>query len=437
MLNPPFGNTVNALVPGSVGATRATCPGLPSKNGCPLDFTNPWNATPGGDPQAAFGHQGEPVILPALNAQFPVNGVYVSMPVDATPMRSYQWNVSYQRQLPSRMLVDITYTGNKTDHIWVAGYEENTAVYVPGNCVAGQYALTADGPCSNTSTANVQARAILSLINPTEGKYYAYDSVGQAYLDAKGYYHGLKLSLTRRLANGWSASANYTRSKCVNEGEPGVDIGGGTFPVAQIDPYTNPHPDPKSNEGACGADRAHLFNLSSVLISQGFGPGFVKTLTKDWQVALIYVFRSGSPLTPGVTGNLGLMGGTQRAVRVEGVDPNTKPEDRVWIPNANGINTRLQWFNMAAFANNTPGVWGNVIRGEVYGPTYWNADLAFSRNLNMAGGRRIEIRVEAFNLFDTVNWGAPNVTVGNANAGMVTSTNGSQRIMQFALKYGF
>ena len=47
------------------------------------------------------------------------------MPIDVNPMRQYQWNVSYQRQLPGRMLFDVTYTGNKTDHIWVPGYAEN------------------------------------------------------------------------------------------------------------------------------------------------------------------------------------------------------------------------------------------------------------------------------------------------------------------------
>ena len=81
----------------------------------------------------------------------------------------------------------------------------------------------------------------------------------------------MKFSLQKRLSNDWSANANYTLSKCINQGEPGTDIGGGTFPVAQIDPFTNPHPDPKSNEGACAADRRHNFNLSPVLISPGFG----------------------------------------------------------------------------------------------------------------------------------------------------------------------
>ena len=51
------------------------------------------------------------------------------------------------------MLVEVTYTGNMTRNI-ITGYSENPIVYIPGNCQAGQYALTAAGPCSNTTAAN-------------------------------------------------------------------------------------------------------------------------------------------------------------------------------------------------------------------------------------------------------------------------------------------
>jgi Carboxypeptidase regulatory-like domain len=430
MLNPPFGNTVDAILPTS-------CPGQPNKNGCPLDFVNPWSATPGGDPQASFGHMGQPVNLPGGTAAFPVNGVYVSMPVDANPMRQFQWNVSYQRQLPGRMLAEVTYTGNKTEHIWVPGYEENPAVYIPGNCVAGQYGLTAAGPCSNQTAANRQARSILTLLNPTEGKYYAVNSVGQAYLDATGHYNGVKTSLQKRLSNNWSANANYTYSNCINQGEPATDIGGGTFPVPLIDPYTNPHPDPLSNEGACNADRRHNFNLSAVMISPGIGPSWIHIVTKDWQIGLIYQFRSGSPITPTTTGDFALTNGPQRPIIVEGVDPNLPADQRTWA--TLGSAPSLAWFNLSAFAPNTPGNWGNTPRGYLVGPSFWNADLAFSRNINMTQGKRLEIRVEAFNVFDHQNWANPTVTIGSTSLtnGRVTNTTGDPRIMQFALKYNF
>ena len=65
---------------------------------------------------------------------FPVQGGYVSMPVDLTPMQVTQWNLSYQRQFLGSMMFDVTYMGNQTTHIW-SGYEENPTIYIPGNCV--------------------------------------------------------------------------------------------------------------------------------------------------------------------------------------------------------------------------------------------------------------------------------------------------------------
>jgi len=436
MLNPPFGNTVDALAP---GPAPTACLGQPNKNGCPLVFANPWSATPGGDPQGTFGHMGQAVNLAPGSVLFPLNGVYVSMPVDAKPMQQTQWNVSYQRQLPGRMLAEATYTGNRTSHLWLPGYEENPSIYIPGNCVAGEYGLTAPGPCSNTTTANRQARALLTLLNPTEGRFYSPGNISQAYLDGTGHYNGLKLSLQKRLSNNWSANGNYTLSKCINQGEPGTDIGSNSFPVALIDPINNPHPDPKTSEGACNADRRHNFNLSAVVISPGlgFGPRFLKMVTRDWQVGLIYQARSGSPITPTTTGDFALTNGPQRPIIVPGVDPNLASDQHTWA--TLGSAPSMAWFNLAAFAPNTPGVWGNTPRGYLAGPGFWNVDLSFSRNVNLAQGRRIEIRVEAFNLFDTQNWANPTVQIGSTSLtnGRVTNTVGDPRIMQFALKYNF
>jgi hypothetical protein len=424
MLNPPYGNTTNALPPSS-------CP-VPNRNGCAINFANPWSNTPGGDPLKAINYpqQGDPVSLPPANVRFPQQGDYVSMPVDVTPMQVTQWNLAFERQLPLRMLMDVTYTGSRTDNIWL-GYQENPAIYVPGNCPAGQYALTAAGPCSNTSAANRQARSLLTLLNPTEGAYYLVNGVAQTYDQGKGTYHGMRLGLQKRMSSGWSMNANYTLSECISEGEPGTDIGN-TFPVPLIDPYTNPRPDASTNRGPCAADRRHNFNLSSVIVSRGVGGGFLRAFTKDWQVGLIYQVRSGSALTPSTTGDTALTGLPQRPMIVPGVDPYLAESERTWV------NPReLQWLNMAAFAQNPAGVWGDTPRGYLRGPGFWNVDLAFSRNLNLTPGRRLELRVEAFNLFDTVNWGNPNVTLASATQGRITSTSGDSRIMQFAIKYGF
>jgi hypothetical protein len=429
MLNPPFGNTVNAIAP-------STC--TYNRNGCAINFANPWSSTPGGDPLKAIDYprQGESVVLPNASAAFPLQGVYVSMPVDVDPMQVTQWNLSYQRQFLSSMMFDVTYMGNHTTHIW-SGYEENPIIYVPGNCQPGQYGLTVAGPCSNTSTANRQARALLTLLNPAEGKFYAANDVAQTFDDARGWYQGVRFGVQRRLSDGWSLSSNYTLSKCTNEGEPGTDINN-QFPVPITDiTSSNPHPDTSTNKGPCVADRRHNFNLSAVLVSPGVGSGFLRTLTKDWQTGIIWQARSGSPITPTTTGDTGLTNLPQRPVIVEGVDPYLDDDQRV--QSQTGSTQSIAWFNLAAFAQNPAGSWGNTPKGYLFGPGFWNVDASFSRNVNFSGGKRIELRVEAFNIFNHANWANPAVQIGSTSLtnGRVTNTSGDPRIMQFAVKYGF
>lgn len=430
VLNSPYGLTANA-----VPAASGTC-GTIGRNGCPLPFDDPWRFTPGGDPLTGrLARQGEPSLPIPQNVSFPLNAHYASAPENTANMQVTQYNVAFERQLPGRMMVDVTYMGSQTRNIWI-GYEENPAVFIPGNCAPGQYpGVTAAAPaCSNSSAANINSRAILTLLNPAQGAYYTRGDIDQLYPSGKGHYNSVRIGLQKRMGNGWSVNANYTRSKCINQGEPATDINN-VFPVPQIDPYNNPRPNASTNEGPCEADRPHLFNLSSVAISPGIGGGLLDMITRDWQVGVIYQARSGSPLTPSVNGDFALMGGIQRPFIVPGVDPYLA--DPVWVPNAAGFNTQLQWLDMTAFRFNTPGEWGDVPKGYLRGPGFWNVDLSFSRNVNLAAGRRIELRVEAFNLFDHVNWANPNVQLGNVNAGRITGTSGDPRIMQFAAKYSF
>ena len=82
MLNAPYGNTVTALAPTS-------CP-PPNANGCAINLLDPWANTPGGDPLAAinYPHAVRGGAIAADNVRtFPLNGDYVSMPIDAQSCR--------------------------------------------------------------------------------------------------------------------------------------------------------------------------------------------------------------------------------------------------------------------------------------------------------------------------------------------------------------
>jgi hypothetical protein len=232
-------------------------------------------------------------------------------------------------------------------------------------------------------------------------------------------------------------SSNYTLSTCTNEGEPGTDINN-QFPVPITDITSSyPRPDTSTNKGPCVADRRHNFNLSAVLLSRGLGSGVLRTITKDWQTGIIWQARSGSPITPTTTGDTALTGLPQRPILVPAVDPNLADDQRVFA--TTGSVQSLAWFNLAAFAQNPAGLWGDTPRGYLAGPAFWNVDVSFSRNITVAGSRRVEFRVEAFNVFNHVNWANPTVQIGSTSLtnGRVTNTIGDPRIMQFAIKYDF
>jgi hypothetical protein len=99
--------------------------------------------------------------------------------------------------------------------------------------------------------------------------------------------------------------------------------------------------------------------------------------------------------------------------------------------------TLTNWFNSAAFAQPAPGTLGDLPRNAVVGPNYWNVDLALSRLLPLGATRRVELRLESFNLFNRFNWGNPLVNFNAGTFGRITTQTGAPRIMQFGIKYDF
>jgi len=81
----------------------------------------------------------------------------------------------------------------------------------------------------------------------------------------------------------------------------------------------------------------------------------------------------------------------------------------------------------------------------VYGPGFRNVDLSITKNTPIGGTRRVQLRVEIFNLFNTANYGQPGriLTVPSTSFGVITNTrfptgdSGSARQVQFAAKYLF
>jgi len=389
-LNPPWGNTITLNQP---------------KGG----LSDPWSDYPGGDPFPP------PNVFPPT-AKFPVFGTFVFENTDNKRPYTQQWNLAVQRQIGSDLLASVSYIGNRTTH-QTLGRELNPAVYIPNNCVAGQYGLTAAGPCSTAS--NISSRRAFYLKDPVNGQYFG--STVMEDPNGNATYNALLLSVNRRFSNNFSTLANYTWSHCLNQGEPGQDI---------VNFYQDVN-NRRAEWGDCGSDRRHLVNVSVVSRTPVFGSKLAQMILGNWAASGIYTFNSGSPLSiaPSISSLTG----------VSNLRPNIIAETHVDNP------TLTRWFNTDAFQNPAPGTLGNEGRTiRLYGPSAWNVDAALSRTFPLKEKLKIDFRLEAFNLFNHARFGNPNTspssnpntTINNSNFGKITAAQ-DPRIMQAALKLNF
>jgi hypothetical protein len=255
----------------------------------------------------------------------------------------------------------------------------------------------------------------LSLEKPSEGQ--AISNLDEFTDAAIQNYRALKLTFRHRAAAGVSLNGNYTLGHCFGlESAAGGAAGFGAG-------YTNPS-DPDFDRGHCASDRTHIANFTVGVQTPTFSNLAVRALASDWKLSGIVSARSGSWLTVTTGRDTALNGQSNQRVN--------QISDDVY-----GAKTLNSYLNRAAFAEPAPGAFGNYVVNSIKGPMFWKADLALSRLFTFTTTQNVEIRLEAFNLFNRFNWGNPTTSLASAIFGRIQSAAGDPRIMQFGVKYAF
>ena len=381
-------------------------------------FANPWLGFPGGSPF--------PTTQNAAST-YPLGGYYETVPLHVRNTYVEQWNLTLQKQMGRSWLLKAAYLGNNSIHLWL-DQELNPAVFVPGNCVAGQFGLAAPGPCS--TTRNTQARRLLTQLNPSQGPFYG----ASESLDDHGTasYNALIVSAEHHLSSHFSVLVNYTYSHCIADPQT-TELSG---PIG-----TKPG-DRRFDRGNCPfIDIHHNFNLSGVLQSPRFSSRALQLIAGDWQLAPIVGIHTGSYFTV-TTGIDDALTGipAQRPNQVLS-DPYCTPR-HVSVVLANNC-----WLNPSAFAQPALGTLGNSRANSLEGPGYVDVDLSLSRRFPITERQGIEIRWETFNVANHTNFlnpGTSGIAAGGTNGTVLNSSvfgkvqsDVAPRIMQFAIKYIF
>ncbi len=371
------------------------------------------------DPYGHLGGDPHPIVTNRDTA-YPAFGSFGTMDPDINSPRAQNWNVTLERQIGNDWGVAVSYLGSYMDRLW-AQTPFNPGIYMGlGPCTLRNGVTY---PVCSTN-ANLNFRRELYQENPVEGRL-----IGTLDLnDDIGWqeYRGLKLSAQHRAARGLSLNANYTWSRCMGTKTPN------TF--SQIaSGYTNPD-DPEFDKGYCDQDRTHLASVTLGAETPEFARAALRALATGWRASGIVSLQSGARID--ITTGVDNARNGQRNQRVD------KVSDDVYAKTP----TLTNYFNRAAFAQPAPGTFGNLMRNALTGPSYWNVDLAISRQLGIVGMQTLELRLEAFNLFNTFNWGQPGTEltaggwIANLNSGQfgrITTQAGTPRIIQLGVKYAF
>ena len=352
--------------------------------------------------------------------------------VDGTLGSGYvqQWNVSVQRELTTNTTVEAAYVGSNITHVGIPDTNLNqlsASQLALGSALLQRVPNPYFGIVPRSSSLGDPTIPLAQLLKP----YPAYTTVS-LYRNNVGTtrYHGLELSVRRRLAHGVSYSLAYTRSQLMDDAASVFDASILTGPVANY-PVADSFNRALERDYSTG-DIPHVF-VSSLLwdLPAGAGRarqlhGVVGAIANDWTVASVVTLQSGVPVAVTQATNFNAFAGfgVQRPSLV--ADPTLPADQR----------TPSQWFNAAAFAVAPQFTIGTASRNPVRGPSYRDVDLALMRRVQLGSHQAIEVRAEAFNLLNTPNLGAPNAVLGAANFGTIT-TAFDPRVVQVALKFSF
>jgi hypothetical protein len=262
---------------------------------------------------------------------------------------------------------------------------------------------------------------------------YAQYGFGNAFLEqivtnGNADYDALQMRVQRRFSDGLGFTVAYTYSSAQGDFLDHLSAGGGAIGNTPQNAY-----DMGADYGPLPFDVPHRMVTSFIAeLPWGEGRHFQPTgalaaIVGGWAVNGILTLSSGVPFTATSADRAGT--GTGRYQRANCVgDPLPSGFDQ----------TLGRWFDTSAFAVPAQFTYGDCSYNSLRGPKLKTMNLSVFRTIPLPNERRIELRVETFNLFNWVNFGLPASNVSNLNTfGTITGTRGDQREMQLAVKFYF
>ncbi len=249
--------------------------------------------------------------------------------------------------------------------------------------------------------------------------------------EAHSSYHSLQLTASRRAGKGLTFSAAYSFSKSIDD-LTSMSLNNQTIQIQYYQDYHNR----RADKSLSNFDVTHRF-IGDVTWLLPFGSdrrfareGLLSKIIGGFSANAIAQAQSGFPISISAT-NASLQGLAFNSLR-----PNITGD--VTTSASTKADRLRQYFNTLAFAQPTPYSFGNAPRTlpGLRGPGYFTTNLSLQRDFRFSENAKLQIRAEAFNIFNRANFQVPGTAFGAANFGIISNTEDPRQI-QFAARLYF
>ena len=251
-----------------------------------------------------------------------------------------------------------------------------------------------------------------------------------------GYFQHFSLMLQREIfpntvleAGAVKFAANYTFSKSMDN--ISMDGNGFTSPIDNFNVWLNRARGDLDIPHAFNASLAYTLPVGKGRRFAGDAPRWVDSLIGGWDIGLLTLWQSG-PVVAYLSGYSTGPTTDSSYVNYSGYRNIGKVMRR-----ADGV----YWLTeeeISRFSYPAAGEIGTGGRNAFRGPRYFNVDMSLVKKFKIGARHAVSFRAEAYNLFKSVNFAAPNANLSTPNTfGQIAETVGNPRFLQLALRYDF
>ena len=258
-------------------------------------------------------------------------------------------------------------------------------------------------------------------------------------------YNGMLLSLRKRFSRGFQFDVNYTWSHSIDNQSTVANTVTSTGLICDAT-------DLRVCRGNSDFDIRHLLNVNGIWelpfgrghMFGGNAPGWVNGVLGGWQISGIVTARSGLPFSlasaswprtfifDGANGVPAMLAGD---VSVLQASIHDTPGGQIqFFADPNAVHNLDNGTGVGQYPRHGNAGSRNILRSQ----PYWNVDAALLKNFRLPWeGQRIQIRAEAYNLFNHNVFGVPVIDIGSVNLGSITTSQSTARVMQFGIRWEF